>query len=99
MNRWNSIAICSLTTLILALGCEVHESPAPAPAPAAPPAAGGGACNNQPNMAGALQELREARGSLERAEHDKGGWRVKAVEATNTAIRETENGCAFADTH
>jgi len=50
-------------------------------------------------MAAALGDLREARGFLERAEHDKGGWRARAIERTSVAIRETENGCAFADTH
>lgn len=58
-----------------------------------------GTCNNQPNMAHALGGLRSARGYLDRAEHDKGGWRVKAIESTDTAIRETEQGCAYADTH
>jgi hypothetical protein len=48
-------------------------------------------------MEGALTELREAHGYLERAEHDKGGWRAKAIEETNVAIRETERGCAYAD--
>jgi hypothetical protein len=91
MKSWNAVAVCSITTLILALGCS------PTPAPAAP--SGGGACSNQPNMAAALDSLRGARGSLDRAEQDKGGWRVKAIEATNTAISETERGCAFADTH
>ena len=91
MNAWNSITVYSLTTLLLALGCS------PTPAPAAP--SSGGACSNQPNMAAALDSLRSARASLDRAEHDKGGWRVKAIDATNSAIGETERGCAFADTH
>jgi hypothetical protein len=101
MNAWNSIASCAVATFIVAVGCSPAPAPA-APAPAAPaPAApaGGAGCNNQPNMSAALGELRNARGSLDHAEHDKGGWRVKAIEATDTAIRETERGCAFADTH
>ena len=58
-----------------------------------------GACGNQPNMEHALGALRGARGYLDRAEHDKGGWRGKAIESTDTAIHETEKGCAYADTH
>jgi hypothetical protein len=58
-----------------------------------------GPCHDQPNMAAALEALRNAKGSLERAEHNKGGWREAAVEATNKAIRETERGCEFADRH
>jgi hypothetical protein len=91
MNTWNLIAAGSVATLIAVLACG------PAPAPVAPP--GAAACNNQPNMAAALESLHHARESLERAEHDKGGWRVKAVESTEVAVRETERGCAFADTH
>ncbi len=62
-------------------------------------AQGAGACNNQPNMAAALGQLRSARAALDRAEHNKGGWRDRAIGATNTAIAETERGCAFSDTH
>lgn len=62
-------------------------------------AQGAAACNNQPNMAAALGELRNARGLLERSAENKGGWRVGAIQWTETAIRETERGCAFADTH
>ena len=69
----------------------IQDKPAVAQGPAA--------CNNQPNMMSALNHLRNAKGWLERAEHDKGGWRGRAIETTNTAIRETERGCAFADTH
>ncbi len=57
------------------------------------------ACSNQPNMGHALEALKSARGYLERAEHDKNGWRAKALEATDTAIRETNAGCGYADTH
>jgi hypothetical protein len=54
-------------------------------------------CGDQPNMQHAASVLRGARQSLDKAEHDKGGWRGRAVQATETAIRETENGCATAD--
>jgi hypothetical protein len=50
-------------------------------------------------MEAALAHLQEARASLEKAEHNKGGWRVKAIEATDTAIGETKRGIAFADLH
>lgn len=91
MNDWNWIAPCAVTMLVSVLACS------PEPAPVAP--RGAAACNNQPNMSAAIGSLRNARESLERAEHDKGGWRVKAIEATDMAIREAERGCAFADTH
>ncbi len=90
INPWKPIAACSVALLVAVVACGGG-----APPPPPPPAA----CNNQPNMAAALGDLREARGFLERAEHDKGGWRARAIERTSVAIRETENGCAFADTH
>jgi hypothetical protein len=50
-------------------------------------------------MLAAVRSLYSARESLGKAEHNKGGWRVRALEATEKAIKETENGCAFADSH
>ena len=43
--------------------------------------------------------LKDARASLDRAEHNKGGWRDRAIGATDTAIQEVTNGCSYADTH
>jgi len=56
-----------------------------------------GPCYDQPNMAAALSSLKAAHASLSKAEHNKGGWRVAAIEATNKAITETERGCAFSN--
>jgi len=97
MNLWTPIAAVAVAALalVLAMGCVVHEGPAPAPPPAGPVAG----CGNQPNMQAALNGLRDARSWLDRAEHNKGGWRERAIAATDTAIHETERGCAFADTH
>lgn len=85
MNYWKAIALSLVTGVVLSAGTE--ESYA------------AGECHNQPNMAAALAALRSAKGSLERAEHDKGGWRAAALVSTNTAIKETERGCAFANDH
>jgi hypothetical protein len=87
MNVPKMIALGAIAATVVTVGYRVAS------------AQGAAACNNQVNMAQALGHLRNARGSLDRAEHDKGGWRVKAIEATDTAIHETERGCAFADTH
>jgi|HubBroStandDraft_1064217.scaffolds.fasta_scaffold442047_2 hypothetical protein len=89
-NLWKPIAVLSLALFATAIACGGPPATAPA---------GGAACNNQPNMASALHDLHEAKEHLEHAEHDKGGWRAKAVEQTAVAIKETENGCAYADTH
>ena len=49
---------------------------------------------DQPNMRAALAHLREARAALQRAEHNKGGHRGKAIEIINRAIAEVEAGIA-----
>ena len=85
MNLWKPIALCSIAGLVVSLGMQT--------------ASAAGACHDQPNMAAAGKALRAARASLEKAEHNKGGWRAAAIEATNKAIAETDRGCAFADTH
>jgi hypothetical protein len=49
---------------------------------------------DQPNMRAALAHLLEAKAALERAEHNKGGHRGRAVEIINHAIAEVEAGIA-----
>jgi hypothetical protein len=49
---------------------------------------------DQPHMRRALENLRAARAELQEAEHNKGGWRLRAIENTDRAIRETERGMA-----
>jgi len=51
---------------------------------------------DQPHMRAALEHLRVARAELQSAEHNKGGWRVRALEHVNRAISDTEKGMAFA---
>lgn len=85
MNLWKPIALCSIAGLALSVGMQVSSA--------------AGVCHNQPNMAAANQELHAALASLNKAEHNKGGWRVAAIDATNKAIAESDRGCAFADTH
>lgn len=52
---------------------------------------------NQPNMEASLVKLREARAALEKAEHNKGGHRQKAIELTDQAIVEITKGINYAD--
>jgi hypothetical protein len=49
---------------------------------------------DQPNMRAALSHLREAKAALQRAEHNKGGHRGRAIEIINRAIVEVEAGIA-----
>ena len=94
MNVWKPIALISSTGFALLAG--VHLAAASAAAPATPLPAPAGICQDQVNMAAALTSLKAAKASLDKAEHNKGGWRAAAITATNTAIAETERGCAFA---
>jgi hypothetical protein len=50
-------------------------------------------------MHAALEHLRAAKQSLERADPDKGGHRVKAMELVDAAIRHVEQGIEFANNH
>jgi hypothetical protein len=89
MNFWKPVALASIAALTLVAGSGGAQADSSA---ARPQVAGA-----QPNMETALTRLREARAALERAEHDKGGWRAAAVQATDTAIKETERGIAYGD--
>lgn len=46
----------------------------------------------QPNMEAALGHLEQAKTALERGEHNKGGFRVKAIEHVNQAIAAVREG-------
>jgi len=48
--------------------------------------------SNQPNMDRALEHLRAAKASLEKADANKGGHRVKAIAYVNSAIDEVRRG-------
>jgi hypothetical protein len=47
---------------------------------------------DQPHMQRALEHLRAAREELRTAEHNKGGWRVRALNHVERAISDTEAG-------
>jgi hypothetical protein len=51
---------------------------------------------DQPHMRAALGHLRAARAELQSAEHNKGGWRSRALDHVNRAIADTEKGVASA---
>jgi len=51
---------------------------------------------DQPRMRRSLQHLRAARAELQAAEHNKGGWRDRAIHNVDQAIADTERGISFA---
>ena len=84
-NFWKPLAICSVAALVASVGTQIASAE--------------GACHNQPHMADAKEHFRQARAALDHAEHNKGGWRDRAIAAADKAIAETNTGCVFADTH
>lgn len=82
MNIWKGLSLVAMAASVVIIGYRAAEAQA---------------CRNQPNMEGALTALRSARASLERAEHNKGGWRERAIGSTDEALSETQRGCAAAD--
>ncbi|HWD28006.1 MAG TPA: hypothetical protein VG387_12625 [Rhizomicrobium sp.] len=52
----------------------------------------GVALADQPHMRAALDELRQARSELDRAEHNKGGHREAAIRLVDQAIDEVKMG-------
>jgi hypothetical protein len=90
MTAWKPLALASTTALVVLVGYQAANAGS---AQTATPSVAG----PQPNMEAALGHLRDARASLEKAEHNKDGWRVKAIESTELAIKETQRGIAFAN--
>jgi hypothetical protein len=97
MKHVKPIALVTAASAALVVAAVSFRAPLASAAAHAPPVDGvtAGACNDQPNMAAALAQLRAARASLNGAEHNKGGWRDNAEKATDNAIAETTRGCAF----
>jgi hypothetical protein len=59
----------------------------------------GRASADQPHMQAALEHLRAARESLQKADADKGGHREKALRLVNQAIEQVEKGIGFDRRH
>jgi hypothetical protein len=83
MNVWKPIALCSVAGLVASVYVQT--------------ASAGGACASQPHMKAALEHLNAAKTELAAAEQNKGGWRDKAAAAVETALAQTNTGCAAAD--
>jgi hypothetical protein len=92
LNVWKPIALLSITACVLFAGQSRAgaDTTSVATGPDTTPVA-----QAQPHMAAALAALRVARAELDKAEHDKGGWRVAAIRETTSAIGETERGVQF----
>jgi hypothetical protein len=90
MNLWKPLAIVSTSALVFVVGYQ-----------AASAGSGGGGSQSvqgkQPNMEAALKSSEATIASLEKAEHDKGGWRANALALEKIVQNEIKRGIAFAD--
>jgi hypothetical protein len=92
MNLWKPIAISATVGLVASIGIQTasaNKNPDGATSLK-------GVCHDQPHMAAALGGLQTVKTHLEQAEHNKGGWRVAALQAAETAISQTQTGCNYA---
>lgn len=68
-----------------------------------PPAPGYGNSDDlrysQPRMSSALDHLREARGELQQADTNKGGYRKDAIDHVEAAIEAVQTGMQYDATH
>jgi hypothetical protein len=93
MNVWKPISICLAAGLIASIGVQTasaNRNPDPPPSLTGP-------CFDQPHMAAAKGYIESAIGELNKAEHNKGGWRERATAAANKAHDEINNGCNVAN--
>lgn len=84
MNHWKLSTLALASALALTVGAGLTPSAHADP---------------QPKMQDALNHLQEAEKSLQAANDDKGGHRVKALGATREAIEQTRKGIAFDNKH
>jgi hypothetical protein len=82
MNLWKPTALVLTSAFALLIGYGVASANPGDPKPG--PVAG-----DYFHMRVALEHLRAARWELVAAEHNRSGWRERAVEATDRAIYET----------
>lgn len=83
-NPWKLTSLALIGLLAVAVGRGAFTSASAEP---------------QPRMREALEQLRAAAGSLEAADHDKGGHRAKALELTRAAIGQVEAGIHYDNRH
>jgi hypothetical protein len=88
-----SLAVAAAGSWVAA---SAQQTPSPAPpAPQAPAKPQKGETDKRPRLEKALEELRAIKQHLEKAPHDFGGHRVKAIEAVSEAIKQIELAAKF----
>ena len=86
------VALVGLTLTLVINASKAQPAPAPAPAAKAAPAP---VPEPHPEIHAAIHHLEEAKANLEKAAHDFGGHRLKALEHTNRALEECHEALNF----
>jgi hypothetical protein len=95
MNFWKPIALTLAVGLVASIGMQnASAKNADSSQPTLT-----GECHDQPMMAAATHDLQGAIDHLAKAEHNKGGWRDRALDAAKKAQSETQAACAVANVH
>ena len=89
----NKVLMSLLFSAFLLTGVSFAQTPPQAEAPAAPAAASSAAVKpahreHHSEIHKAMRKLRGAKQDLEKAAHDNGGHKAKAIEAINKALEE-----------
>jgi len=87
-----AIAAAAALTLAMTSSASTQEKAAPAKKPMAEKHEN---MEQHPQIAAAMQHLREARETLDKAPHDFGGHRAKALKHINEALEECRQALAF----
>jgi hypothetical protein len=95
----NKVLMSLLFSAFILTGVSFAQTPPPA-APAEPAAAASSAApvmhhEHHPELRKAMRKLRGAKEDLQKATHDYGGHRVKAIEAIDAALAELKEAIAF----
>jgi len=92
-SRGAALAFAAVGSWVVA---SAQQTPSPAPqAPAAPAKPQKGENVKRPYLEKALDELRDIQQHLEKAPHDFGGHRVKAIEPVSEAVKQIELAVRF----
>jgi hypothetical protein len=94
----NKVLMSLLFSAFILTGTSFAQTPPPVAAPVAvvPVAVKPAHHEHHPELRKALHKLREAKQDLEKAAHDYGGHKVKAIEAIDHAIDEIQGALDFA---
>jgi hypothetical protein len=88
MIAWKLATLASTSAFVLSVGYQAASASTAGSRPSS-------VAGEFRRMSAALENLRSAREHLLHSEHNRGGWRERAIESTDRAIHETEAAINF----